>query len=201
MAAKRMAQSGLTDPRQAKVASEIVKTTDRATRILDDLLDLTRSSFGTDLPLAKSETSMLALCEEIADEFRGIDATRSIELQAEGDPVGHWDCARMGQVISNVIGNAIQYSDASTPVTVTVSGHDPQVVRVSVHNFGARIPIEKQKTILAWNRGQVSDPSRHTHIGLGLYVTKLVVEAHGGDIALVSDEQRGTTFTLQLPRA
>jgi signal transduction histidine kinase len=82
MAAKRMAQSGLTDPRQAKVASEIVKTTDRATRILDDMLDLTRSSFGTDLPLAKSETSMLALCEEIADEFRGIDATRSIELQA-----------------------------------------------------------------------------------------------------------------------
>jgi signal transduction histidine kinase len=78
MAARRMEQSATTDPKQAKVFSEIIRTTDRATRILDDLLDLTRSSFGADIPLKKSNTSMADLCEEIADELRGINERRQI---------------------------------------------------------------------------------------------------------------------------
>ena len=49
-------------------------------------------------------------------------------------------------------------------------------------------------------RGQVQDAGEHTHLGLGLYVAKLIIEAHGGEIAVASDEKRGTTFTLQLPR-
>jgi signal transduction histidine kinase len=142
MAAKRMAQSPSSDPKQAKVVSEIVKTTDRATRILDDLLDLTRSSFGTEMPLAKVQTSMAALCEEIAGEFRSIHEKRRVEIEVGGDPVGSWDPARMGQVLSNLIGNAIQYSEPSSPVKITISGNDPETVRVAVHNFGAPIPAE-----------------------------------------------------------
>jgi signal transduction histidine kinase len=202
MAAKRMEQSETTDPKQAKVVSEIVRTTDRATRILDDLLDLTRSSFGTDIPLEKAKTSMAALCQEIADEFRGVNETRLVEVKLEGDPTGFWDPARMAQVLSNLIGNAIQYSDASSPVTVTISGHDPDTVGVGVSNFGTPIPAENQRSIFhPWMRGQVNDASGHTHLGLGLYIAKLIVEAHGGEIAVTSDEKSGTTFTFQLPRA
>ena len=126
MAAKRMQQSGTTDPKQAKVVSEIVKTTDRATRILDDLLDLTRSSFGTDIPLGKTKASLAALCQDIVDEFRGINEIRHVEVKVDGDPTGFWDPARLGQVLSNLIGNAIQYSEGSSPVTVTISGHEPE---------------------------------------------------------------------------
>lgn len=202
MAARRMERSGSTDPKQTKVVSEIVRATDRVTRILDDLLDLTRSSFGTEIPLGKAKTSMAALCQEIADEFGEIDESRHVEVKLEGDPIGFWDPVRMGQVLSNLIGNAIQHSDASSPVTVTISGNDPQTIGVSVHNFGAPIPAESQTTIFRpWMRGKVNDAIQQTHLGLGLHIAQLIVGAHGGEIALTSDEMNGTMFTLQLPRA
>jgi signal transduction histidine kinase len=126
MAARRMEQSGSPDPKQAKVMSEIVRMTDRATRILDDLLDLTRSSFGTEIPLGKAKISMAALCQEIVDEFRQIKESRHVEVKLEGDPIGFWDPARMGQALSNLIGNAIRYGDASSPVTVIISATIPR---------------------------------------------------------------------------
>jgi signal transduction histidine kinase len=110
----------------------------------------------------------------------------------------------MGQVLSNLMGNAIQYSNASSPVTVTVSGKDPEIVIVKVHNFGSPIPLESQKIIFqSWMRGQdVKVSAEHgTHLGLGLYIARLIVEAHGGEIAVTSDEKTGTTFALGLPRA
>jgi signal transduction histidine kinase len=199
MAARRMGQSATTDSRQAKVFSEIIRTTDRATRILDDLLDLTRSSFGADIPLKKSNTSMADLCEEIAEELREIHEKWQVEVALEGDPEGFWDPAGMGQVLSNLISNAIQYSDASSPITVTILGNDPKTVNVNVHNFGTPISAKNQKIIFqSWMRGQV--PEERAHLGLGLYVTKLIVEAHGGEITVTSDEKSGTTFTVQLPR-
>lgn len=202
MAARHMERSETRDPKQAKFASEIVKAADRATRILDDLLDLTRSSFGTDIPLGKAKTSMAALCQEIADEFRRTNESRHIEVKLEGDPIGFWDAARVGQALSNLMGNAIQYSDASSAITVIISGNDPESVSVSVHNFGKPIPAENQKMIFhPWIHGEVRDASEHTHLGLGLYVAQLIVAAHGGEIAVASDEERGTTFGLKLPRA
>lgn len=200
MAARRMELNGTTDSRQAKVVSEMVKTTNRAIRILDDLLDLTRSSFGTDIPLKKVAGSMLVLCEEIADEFRRIDESRRVEVNLRGDPVGRWDSARMGQVLSNLMGNALQHGGVSGPVTVEILGADPDKIGVSVHNFGSSIPLENQKTIFhSWMRGKSSMDG--THLGLGLHVVKLIVEAHGGEVMVVSDEEQGTAFAFEIPRA
>ena len=203
MAANFMVRSGSTDPKHAKVVSELVKSTGRATRILNDLLDLTRSSFGTEIPVAKSKTDMALLCQEMADELRAIHADRIIEVSHAGDAVGAFDPVRMGQVLSNLLGNAVQYSQAPSPVTVRVDGTDPATVTVSVHNFGTAIPPAKQKLIFqSWMRGQdAKEPEHGTHLGLGLYIARLVVEAHGGEIAVSSAEEEGTTFSLQLPRA
>jgi signal transduction histidine kinase len=202
MAAQRMERWGTTDPKQAKAVSELVRTTERATRILNDLLDLTRSSFGTDIPIAKEKTDMAKLCQTIADELRSINEAQLIKIEHEGDPAGFWDAARMGQVLSNLMGNAIQYSDTCSPVTVTILGKDPDTVTLNVHNLGPPIPIENQKAIFqSGMRGQVSDSGENAHLGLGLYIARLIVEAHDGDIAVTSDEKKGTTFTVQLPRA
>ena len=184
------------------MVSELVRTTDRAARILDDLFDLTRSSFGTEIPIKKAPADLAALCRSLAEEMRTIHEAQPLTVTHDGDPTGMFDAARMGQVISNLMGNAIQYSDGSGPVTVTISGDDPDVLRVSVHNFGDPIPAKSQKTIFqSWMRGNVQDMDEHSHLGLGLYIAKLIVEAHGGDITVNSKEGSGTTFKIDLPRA
>ena len=190
------------DPHHVKMVSELVRTTDRAARILDDLFDLTRSSFGTEIPIKKAPADLAALCRSLAEEMRTIHEAQPLTVTHDGDPTGMFDAARMGQVISNLMGNAIQYSDGSGPVTVTISGDDPDVLRVSVHNFGDPIPAKSQKTIFqSWMRGNVQDMDEHSHLGLGLYIAKLIVEAHGGDITVDSEEGSGTTFKIDLPRA
>ncbi|MGC2087037.1 MAG: HAMP domain-containing sensor histidine kinase [Bradyrhizobium sp.] len=125
MAAQWMKRSGTLDPKQAKIVSDLVRTTYRATRILDDLLDLARSSFGTDIPIANSQTDLASLCRAIADELRSVNEKQTLTVVQEGDPNGLWDPARMGQVLSNLMGNAVQYSDGTRPVSVTISGNDP----------------------------------------------------------------------------
>jgi signal transduction histidine kinase len=202
MAAKWMQRAGTKDSKHAKVVSELVQTTARATSILNDLLDLTRSTFGTDIPIKKSKTDLAALCETIADELRSINEDRLITVEKEGDLVGAWDAARLGQVLSNLMGNAVQYSDERGAVRVTITGDDPEMIKVSVHNFGPPIPAEDQKAIFqSWMRGSVKGLGENTHLGLGLYIAKLIVEAHGGQIGVTSDAKVGTTFTLDLPRA
>ena len=203
MGAQWIERSGGTNPdKQAKVVSGLIKSTDRATRILDDVLDLARSSFGTEIPVSKSATDLTVLSETIADELRSVHTSRVINVSHRGDPNGLWDAGRLRQALSNLMGNAIQYGDASKPVTVSIAGNDPTFVEVSVHNSGSSIPPDVQRTIFqAWTRGLVDGPGRHPHLGLGLYISRLIAEAHGGDIAVSSTELDGTTFTFRLPRA
>lgn len=108
----------------------------------------------------------------------------------------------MGQVLSNLIGNAIQHGDVASPISVAISGTDPKTLSVSIHNFGEPITADEQRVIFhSWMRGQSNNPGDGTHLGLGLYVARLIVEAHGGEITVASDEEQGTTFTFQVPRA
>jgi signal transduction histidine kinase len=203
MGAQWIERSGITGPKQAQVVSEIRIAAGRATKILNDLLDLTRSSFGTVIPVTKAKIDISVVCQEIAGELRAIHADRRFDVTQEGDAVGSWDRARLGQVLSNLMGNAITYGDVSSPVTVMVAGIDPDTVTVTVLNLGSPIPPEKQKVIFqSWMRGQeVKNSSEHsTHLGLGLYIAKLIAEAHGGDISVISAKQTGTTFVLRLPR-
>jgi signal transduction histidine kinase len=102
------------------------------------------------------------------------------------------------------MGNAVQYGDVSSPIAVRVAGNDPETVTVTVHNLGTAIPMETQKVIFqSWMRGQDVKHSteQSTHLGLGLYIAKLIAEAHGGDISVTSNEQAGTTFSLRIPRS
>jgi signal transduction histidine kinase len=200
MAARHMVKHGATDPKQARLASQIVSTTERATQVLNDLLDITRSAFGTDFPVMRAMMDMGPLGLEIAEEMRTLSNGRAIDVNIVGDTSGEWDKTRMGQLLSNLIGNAIQYSPETTPIFVTVAGQENDVV-ISVHNHGAPIPPGEIKNIFdSFTRAQDGQVEGAMNVGLGLYIAKRIVIAHRGRIDVVSTVEGGTTFTIRLPR-
>ena len=202
MAAQALVRMASPDTRQKVLASQIVDTTERGIQILNDLLDLTRSSFGTEIPVVKAPMDMGQLGVQLVDEMRALSKDRDIQIKIAGDTEGAWDKARIGQVFSNLLGNALQYSFEHSPVSVTVAGADDQI-SISVHNVGAPIPADKIVTIFeSLTRGQNVgiEEQGSTHLGLGLFIAKKIVTAHGGTISVVSSAEAGTTFTVQLPR-
>ena len=133
--------------------------------------------------------------------MRSLSEVRQIEIIASGDCDGEWDQARLGQVFSNLIGNAIQYSPDDSKITVKIIGKDDQVT-ISVHNDGEPISSDDQKSIFkSMTRGTAGANSmRSANLGLGLFITHKIVTAHDGTISVHSASGAGTTFNVILPR-
>ena len=139
---------------------------------------------------------------QLVHEMQFANPTRTILLETSGDLQGEWDKARIGQVFSNLMGNAVQYSFKDSPIDVTVKGELEEVV-LSVHNQGVPIPPEKFATLFASFTRAVTDEGDHpmeVNLGLGLYITEEIVVSHGGTIDVTSSEEDGTTFTARFPR-
>jgi signal transduction histidine kinase len=189
--------------RQTMLASQIGESTSRISQIIDNLLDVTRARFGSGLPINRTTMDMGFVSQQLVDELRAAHPTRIIDLDVSGDTKGEWDKARVGQVFSNLIGNAIQYSFKGSPINVTVKGAAEEVV-LSVHNQGVPIPPEKIGTIfdsLARAAIDEGDHPESVNLGLGLFITKDILVSHGGTIDVRSSEDNGTTFTAKFPRS
>ena len=201
MAARRMTRHGAAENRDNVMAGQIAQTMERATSILDDLLELTRTSFGSEIPLRRMQIDIGVLGAQIVEEMRSLSEVRKIGIAVLGETVGEWDQARLGQVFSNLIGNALQYSPADSTVDVKIVG-EADHVSISVQNDGDPIPLDEQKTIFKpLKRGTDSgSAARSTNLGLGLFITHKIITAHGGTISVHSTPGAGTTFTVVLPR-
>jgi signal transduction histidine kinase len=107
----------------------------------------------------------------------------------------------MAQVITNLVGNAVQHSPEGTPVRVGSRGRDGEVL-LEVHNEGPPIPAEVLPTLFEpFRRGRSTGGGGMGSVGLGLYISRQLVEAHGGTIQVRSEQGEGTTFTVRLPRS
>lgn len=202
MAARFLVQRGGADPKLTLVASQIVATTERATQILNDVLDVTLAAFGTEIPVVKALMDMGQLGIQLVEEMRTVSNGRAIEISIVGETEGEWDKARMGQVLCNLIDNALQYSSEHSAVRVNVDGQENDIL-ISVHNDGDPIPSSKIKVIFdSFTRGQHGDaaPGRAANLGIGLYITKRIVLAHQGEISVTSVVDAGTTFIVRLPK-
>jgi signal transduction histidine kinase len=189
--------------RQVMLASQIFESASRISEITSNLLDVTRARFGSGLPVLRGPMDMEFVGREVVEEMRIVNPTRTILFEATGNMKGIWDKARIGQVFSNLIGNAIQYSFADTSVKVNIKGTTEEV-SISVHNVGVPIPPDQIGSIFNSLTRAVTDEGEHpasVNLGLGLYIVKEIVESHNGTIEVASTEEEGTTFTVQFPRA
>lgn len=187
--------------RQIMLTTQIFESASRITTIVNDLLDVSRARFGYGLPVIRAPMDMGFVSRQLVNEMRAAYPKRSISLNVSGDVKGDWDKARIGQVFSNLIGNAIQYGFDDVSVSVVVWGTSEDVL-LSVHNEGIPIPPEKIGAIFNALTRAVTDDKEHpptVNLGLGLYITKEIVDCHGGTIEVSSGEE-GTTFTARFPR-
>ncbi len=171
--------------------------------LINDLLDVARARFGAGLPVVWAMMNMGFVAEQVIDEVCTVHPHRAIDLTMSGGLVGEWDKARIGQVFSNLLNNAMQYGLKGSPVRVGLVG-DAKAVTLTVGNDGEPIPAEKINTIFdPLTRVLPDDDVLPTagNLGLGLYITNEIVVAHGGTIEVTSTDVDGTMFTARLPRS
>ena len=197
--AAQLALMRSTGEKLQKPLSRILTSSGRMTRMIDQLLDFTRVRVGGRIPIAPRPLDVLPLLRQIVEELEDAYPERALQLEASGGTTGNWDADRLGQVFSNVIGNALQHGEPSAPVTVRVEGQDAGTIRVDVHNVGC-VPPQYRDTLFEPMSGGTLRRDGSRGLGLGLYITREIVRAHGGSIVCSSDAVAGTTLSLTLPR-
>jgi PAS domain S-box-containing protein len=172
---------------------------ERMEQMISTILDFTQLRFRGAPTLARETFELDQLVRAIVDELRAAYPERTITLHAGGELRGRWDITRMGQVISNLVGNALTHGAREAPVTVTMSS-DHDSVFVAVTNQGPTIPSDAIDRLFEpfWQAPDQGS-ARSRGLGLGLFIAQQIVDAHGGAIAVRSEDQH-TTFTVRVSR-
>lgn len=201
MSAHLMLNIGELNGRSTMLAKQISDSAARTIEIVNDLLDVTRARFGSGLPVIRAPMDMGYVSRQLVDEMRLAFPSRTINLNVAGDLNGEWDKARIGQVFSNLVSNAVQYSFKDSAINVAVKGNADEVM-LTVHNEGVPIPPNKMTTLFDSLTRAIGDDEApgSINLGLGLYIAKDIVVSHGGTIDVASTEKDGTIFTARFPR-
>ncbi len=181
---------------EAGMAKQILDQSNRMTALADRLLDVSRVQFGR-LTLEKQQVELAAMVRRVSEEMEVAVGNHHLELHLDEEISACIDPGRIQQVITNLISNAAKYSPEGTDIEVTLERRDDGAL-ISVQDRGYGIPREQQPYIFG-RFYRATTGERKSGVGLGLYVSKGIVEAHGGRIWFASQEGKGTTFYLQLP--
>ena len=179
-------------------AARLINSGARMKTLLDDLLDFNRTRLGLGIDIARTQVDLGTLLAAQVDELRAAHPEHPLELEVRGDCNGMWDGRRLEQLLANLVANAMKYGTPRAPVRVVVTG-DESDVRLEVINIGTPIdPAMLDQIFEPLNRGE-QRASTDGSLGLGLYIAREIVKAHGGEITARSDHPE-TTFTARLPR-
>lgn len=182
--------------RQATTAGRILSSAQRMDRMIHDLLDFTSARLGGVIPLTLAPIDVARICQEAVLEIQATYPATVVQLESSGDVSAEWDGDRIAQVMSNLLGNAVQHGDGRS-VSLVVRGAADEVV-LAVHNDGTPIPVDARREIF---EPLVRHTSREPgNIGLGLFIARAIVKSHDGEIEVDSSETQGTTFTVRIPR-
>jgi PAS domain S-box-containing protein len=172
---------------------------DRLTRLVDDMLDISRMRTGK-LTLKKEPCEIGSVLKDILartrDQFLASGSGLPLVTQTDR-ALGEWDPLRIEQVMTNIITNAIRYGKGK-PISIDIKNYQDSV-RISVKDQG--LGIARSDLVKIFNRYERGLLSREVSgLGLGLFITQQIVEAHGGKIWVESEINQGATFFVDLPR-
>jgi PAS domain S-box-containing protein len=185
--------------RDRKAVSRIARSGDRMVRMISELLDFTRGRLGGGIPIERVPGDVRAVVRQAVEELEAAWPERSLALSVgPGRYDGVWDAGRLLQVVSNLGGNALQYSPPDSPVHFSLSDAESNVV-LEVRNGGEPIPADLLPHLFDPFRRGVGG-NAHGGLGLGLYIVEQVVKGHGGRIEVRSRATEGTMFRVLLPR-
>ncbi len=201
IAQKRLMKVAMSSPDLEVVRNSLEKIegqTQRLHALVDDLLDLGMLSVGK-MQLNMKRCDLVEICHEIVEEQRTLSG-RSIDFAVPAPHLkAHVDGERLGQVMTNLVTNAIKYSTDGTTIQVHMLQQD-KTVQIQVHNEGQAIPSEQQQNIFEpFYRASNAYNSAKQGWGLGLAICKDIIERHDGRIWVESEEGLGTTFFVELP--
>jgi signal transduction histidine kinase len=196
-----MARRDTLAPKDAQFVQRIQNAAQRAGRLIRDLLDFTQVRLDGRIPVQLRPANLHELLKDVVAELDAAHPARIACSLGADDPRGEWDPDRLSQVAENLVLNALKYGAAGGTVRVSTRSDDKWVV-MEVHNDGEPIPADRIAGIFEpLQRGaDVSQPNPDRSIGMGLYIVKHIVQAHGGSIGVASNPGHGTTFTVTLPR-
>ena len=184
-----------------RIAHTIEEECDRLYRLITDLLDISRIQAGR-IAMSIGPVDLADLVETLAERSRARSPAHDFRTDFPPDfPIIQGDREKLRQALDNLLDNAIKYSPAGGPITLA-GRVEPRHVVVSVQDEGVGIPREEHQRVFDRFHRVDTRLSRSTQgVGLGLYITKTIVDAHGGQIWVESsDSGHGSTFSIRMPR-
>jgi signal transduction histidine kinase/DNA-binding NarL/FixJ family response regulator len=173
----------------------------RLFRLVDDLVFVAQAEGGGTVSLNLASVDLSAVVAEAVDAAQTAAEAHDIGIVARVEPVGtvRGDVRRLGQVVDHLLSNAVKFSHDGGRVEVVLRRQDGDAV-IEVVDEGFGIPLAEQAAMYErFSRSSIASDREIPGIGLGLSITKMIAEAHGGSIAMRSVEASGSTFTLALP--
>lgn len=169
----------------------------RMTSMVSDMLDFARAKLGAGIGVdLKEEANLASTLRHVANEVMSSRTGRELTIEIASLGLVRCDAERLGQLLSNLLGNAFQHGASDRPVGLRVSSAGGELL-ISVQNQGAPIPRDSLSQLFEpyTRRGEGSQKG----LGLGLYIVKQIADAHGGKMEVESTESSGTTFTFRMP--
>lgn len=185
---------------QKRTLNRIIRSTERATRLIGDLLDFTQARLGGGLSVTLDSVDLHQAVAHAVDELAAIYPGRVLKHERSGAGGCAADANRVAQLVGNLVSNAMAYGAPDTAVTIT-SRIDEAACSIAVHNHGQPIPEEVASRIFQpMTRGEHAQNTQRS-VGLGLFIVREIARAHHGDAHVSSSVEGGTTFTIEFPRA
>ena len=194
---RRIERRGVADPEQVRRALEVIRLqVGRLSNLVVRLLDISRLE-GGELELERQTVDLVPLVRSVVETMQAETRRHALTLRAPATLTAMVDPQRLQEVLYNLIDNAIRYSPRGGPVEVELAEAGPGRVRIAVRDYGMGVAPEKRAQLFTRYFQAAARPVGG--LGLGLYISRRIVELHGGRIWAEFPEDGGSRFVVELP--